>query len=80
MSLKDGLNNIVDGAKNALENAKDAVSEASHRSAAEGEQAKRDLAGDQMTAGEKLGSILNQGKNTVQAEVDASKREARNAT
>lgn len=80
MSLKDGFDKVVDGAKNALENAKDAASEGSHRSIAEGEQAKRDVAGDQMTAGEKLGSVVNQGKNSVQAEVDAAKRDARNAT
>jgi hypothetical protein len=55
MGLKDEFNEAVD-------NVKDAASEASHRSAAEGEQAKRDVAGDAMTPGEKLGSAVNQAK------------------
>lgn len=73
MGLKDEFNKVVD-------NVKDAASEASHRSAAEGEQAKRDVAGDAMTPGEKVGSAVNQAKNTVQADVDATKRDARDNT
>jgi hypothetical protein len=80
MDLKEQLNKVVDGAKAAVDNAKDAVSEAAHRSSAEAEQTKRDVAGDQMTATEKAGSVLNQAKNSVQAEIDAGKREARSAT
>jgi hypothetical protein len=49
MGLKHEFNKIAD-------NVKDTVSEAHHRSDAEGEQAKRDVAGDTMTPGEKLGS------------------------
>ncbi len=71
MGLKDEINKVVD-------NVKDAASEAGHRSAAEGEQAKRDVAGDTMSPGEKAGSVLNQAKNTVQANVDATKRDVRN--
>ncbi|MBD5633160.1 MAG: hypothetical protein IAI49_01675 [Candidatus Eremiobacteraeota bacterium] len=72
MGLKDEL---VKG----LDNVKDAFSEAGHRSAAEGEQAKRDVAGDQMTVGENVGSIANQAKNTIAADVDSAKQELRNS-
>jgi hypothetical protein len=79
MSLKDEFNKVVDGAKTAVDNTKDALSEAGHRSSAEAEQTKRDVAGDQMTASEKAGSMFNQATNSVQAEVDAAKQEARTA-
>ena len=79
MDLKAGIENLADAAKKGIDNVKDSVSEASHRSAADAEQAKRDVAGDQMTTGEKVGSVLNQAKNNVQAETDATKREARNS-
>ena len=72
MGLKDEFKKVVD-------NVKDAVSEAGHRSEAEGEQAKRDVAGDTMTTGEKAGSMLNQAKNNVQAEADSTKRDIRNS-
>ncbi|MDQ2681501.1 MAG: hypothetical protein M3Y21_10875 [Candidatus Eremiobacteraeota bacterium] len=68
--LKDSINKAVDKTK-------DAISESGHRSVAEGEQAKRDLAGDEMTTGEKAGSVIKQSTNTVQAEVDKAKRESR---
>ena len=57
MGIGDELNKIVN-------NVKDAVSEAGHKSAAEGEQAKRDVAGDAMTPGEKAGSMANQAKES----------------
>ena len=80
MGLQDNIDKGIDAVKKATENVKDAVSEAGHRSAAEGEQAKRDVAGDQMTGSEKVGSVFNQGKENVQAEVDATKRDVRNNT
>ncbi len=80
MGLKDALNNAVDSVKDAVANAKDASSEAGHRTAAEAEQAKRDAAGDNLTLGEKAGSVFNQAKHNVQAEADAAKQDARNAT
>ena len=80
MDLKTGLNELADGATHAIDNAKDAVSEAGHRSAAEAEHAKRDVAGEQMTTSEKIGSVVNQTKHTVQADIDASKRDVRNHT
>ena len=73
MSLKDGINKAID-------NVKDSVSEAGHRSAAEGEQAKRDVAGDAMTPGEKIGSAANQAKETLQGDFDATKRDVRSNT
>ena len=73
MSIKDELGKIVD-------NVKDAISEAGHKSAAEGEQAKRDVAGDTMTPGEQLGSVLNQGKESLLGNVDAAKQDVRNDT
>ena len=72
MGLKDEFNKVVD-------NIKDAVSEAGHHSEAAGEQAKRDVAGDTMTTSEKVGSVLNQAKNNVQAEADSTKRDIRNS-
>jgi len=72
MGLKDEFNKVVD-------NIKDTVSEAGHHSEAEGEQAKRDVAGDTMTTSEKVGSVLNQAKNNVQAEADSTKRDIRNS-
>jgi len=80
MGLKDAFDKGVDAVKQGAENVKDAVSEAGHRSAAEGEQAKRDAVGDRMTTGEKIGSVFNQGKETVKADIDAGKRDVRNNT
>jgi hypothetical protein len=72
VGLKEEFTKVVD-------NVRDAVHEAGHRSAAEGEQAKRDLAGDEMTPGENLASMANQAKHTVAAEVDSAKVDIRNA-
>ena len=63
--------------KDTVESTKDGVSEAMHRSTAEAERARRELAGDEMTASEKLGSTANEAKNRVQAQVDKTKREFR---
>jgi len=73
MSLKEEVVKVID-------NVKDAVSEATHKATAQGEQAKRDIAGDTMSPTEQIGSVLNQAKNTVQGEVDAAKQDARNNT
>jgi hypothetical protein len=80
MSFKDAIDKGADALKKGADNVKDTVSEAGHRSAAEGEQAKRDVAGDQMTAGEKAGSMVRQGAETVKGDIDAGKREVRNTT
>jgi hypothetical protein len=72
VGLKEEFVKVVD-------NVRDAVSEAGHRGAAEGEQAKRDIAGDQMTVGENVASIANQAKHSVAAEIDATKQDIRNS-
>ncbi len=77
MSFKEELDKGLDAVKKAAANVKDAVDEAAHRGAAEGEAARRDLAGDEMTPGEKLGSALNQAKETTLADVDRLKRDVR---
>jgi len=70
MSFKDAVDSAADGMKKTGANVKDALNEAGHRANAEGEKAKRDLAGDQMTSGEKVGSMFRQ----------ATKRDVRNNT
>ena len=71
MGLKDAINKVVD-------NVKDTANEVTHKSAADAEQAKRDVAGDQMTPGEHLGSMANQAKEEIQGETAAAKRDVRN--
>ena len=77
MGLKDAFEKAADTVKHGAEDVKDWVSEAGHRGAAEGEQAKRDVAGDTLTPGEKAGSVLNQGKEDLLAGVDHAKRDVR---
>ncbi len=68
---------ITNDIKNTIGTVKDAVSEAGHKSAADAEHARRDVAGETMTTSEKLGSMANEAKNNVQAGVDHAKVEAR---
>jgi hypothetical protein len=70
MSIKDDL-------KNAVGAVKDSLSEAGHKSAADAEHARREVAGDTLTTSEKIGSVANEAKNNVQAGVDHAKVEAR---
>jgi len=77
MGLKDAFDKAADAVKHGAEDVKDWVSEAGHRGAAEGEQAKRDVAGDTLTPGEQVGSVLNQGKEELLAGVDHAKRDVR---
>lgn len=70
MSIKDTIQNTVDSVK-------DAVSEASHKSTAEAERTRREVAGDAMTTSEKIGSVANEATNNVQAGIDHAKGEAR---
>jgi hypothetical protein len=70
MSMKDDL-------KNTVGKIKDAASEAGHKSTAEAEHDRRDVAGDTMTTSEKIGSVANETKNDVQAGIDHTKGEAR---
>ncbi|MGP6156300.1 MAG: hypothetical protein ACLPYS_01980 [Vulcanimicrobiaceae bacterium] len=80
MGLKDQFDKFVDKAKDVLDNAKDAVSEGSHRAAAQAEQTKRDVEGDEMSVTDKAGSMFNQAKDTAQAKIDEAKQEARKNT
>jgi hypothetical protein len=72
--------NVKETITKAIDNTVDAVSEGKHRGEAAAEQAKRDLAGDTMTPGDKVSSVANQAKNTVQADLDAAKQAARKNT
>jgi hypothetical protein len=80
MSFKDTIDQGLDAVKKGAANVTDAIHEAGHRSAADAEQTKRDVAGDQMTVGQNAGSMLNQASETVKAEVAAAKRDARTNT
>ncbi|MBC5823302.1 MAG: hypothetical protein GIW99_11115 [Candidatus Eremiobacteraeota bacterium] len=73
MDLKKDFNKAVD-------NVKDGLDEAKHRSQAEGERAKRDVDGDNMTAGEKLESNVKEGGHNLGADWDKTKRDVRNET
>jgi len=75
---KDPLDKAADAVKKTADNIRDSVHEAGHRSSAEGERAKRDAFGDEMTPGEKAGSALNEAKHRTQAEIDAAKQKVRN--
>jgi hypothetical protein len=77
MGLKDAFEHGVDALKKEAEDVKDAISEMGHKAAAEGEVVKRDVAGDEMTLGEKAGSVFNQGKESTLAGIDATKRDLR---
>ena len=70
MSIKDDL-------KNKVEAVKDSVREAGHKNAAEAEHDRRDISGDTMTTGEKIGSVAREVKDNVQAGIDHAKGEAR---
>ncbi|MBV8726505.1 MAG: hypothetical protein JO233_01860 [Candidatus Eremiobacteraeota bacterium] len=78
--MKDFVNKAADAVEDATKNVRDTVNEASHRSEAEAEQEKRRVAGDVMTPGEKADSVLNEGKNRVQAEWDKTKKDVRRKT
>lgn len=71
---------LLDGIKKAADNVGDAISEAGHKTNAEAEAAKRDVAGDAMTPGEKLGSAANEAKENVLGGVDHAKRDIRSNT
>ncbi len=67
--MKDVRDEIV----KTVEKAHDAIDEALHRSSADAEHARRDLAGDTMTPGEKFVSGVNELKHRTEAELDAAK-------
>jgi uncharacterized protein YjbJ (UPF0337 family) len=75
MGLKDELDKAVGKVQAVVENVKHATSEAAHRAEAKAEGEKREAAGDDLTTGQKAGSVLHQTKETVEAEIDAFKRD-----
>jgi F0F1-type ATP synthase membrane subunit b/b' len=64
---------------NNFDDVKDAAHEATHRTKAELEKARREAAGDTMTTGEKIKSVADETKERVQAGVDHLKRDARDS-
>ena len=78
--MKDTMSKMADTVKDTVDNVTDGVRETGHRAEARSEQERRDLAGNEMTAGEKAQSMFNQGKNQVQADYDKTKREIRSNT
>jgi hypothetical protein len=80
MVQKEDINKLVEAVKDTVENVRDTASEAVHRVAAQAEQQKRNLVGDQMTTGAKATSMMSQAKQTAQGDIDAMKREDRNKT
>ncbi|MBC5815041.1 MAG: hypothetical protein GIW97_00725 [Candidatus Eremiobacteraeota bacterium] len=73
------MNKMADGVKDTVDNVRDGANEAGHRTEARAEQEKRNVAGDEMTAGDKAKSMVNQGKNEVQAGYDKTKRDVRDS-
>lgn len=63
--------------KRTIEDIGDAAKEGLHRGSADAEHAKRAVFGDEMTAGEKVGSVVNETKENAKADVDKAKREIR---
>jgi hypothetical protein len=72
-AIHDGLNRV----KASVENVKDAINEKMHRGAAEAERTHREVAGDDLTASEKLASVANEVRNDAQADIDALKQGVR---
>lgn len=71
---------LMDGIKKTVDNVADALSEAGHKSTADAEHAKRDVAGDVMTPGEHVSSVVNEGKEDILGGIDHTKRDLRNNT
>ncbi len=65
--------------KKAADDAKDAIHEVEHRTTAKIEHAKRDVAGDQMTTGEKVKSFVHEDVENTKADVDKAKRKVRDS-
>ncbi len=77
---KDPLDRAADAIKGGVDDVRDRVHENEHRSEADAERARRDLSADEMSPGEKAGSIADEAKHRAEAEVDAMKRELRDKT
>jgi hypothetical protein len=77
---KDGLDKAADTIKRTTDDVRDAIHEGQHRTAADGEKARREAFDSELTGVEKTKSVLNEAKERTQAEIDAAKREARKHT
>ena len=77
MDLKDNVDKVVANVKDTVKSIQGEASEAQHRGVAKAEERKREVAGDKMTAGQKVSSLINHAKNTVQGDVDALKNDLR---
>lgn len=74
---KDALDRAADAIKKTTDDVKDTVHEGSHRAAADGEKARREAFGDELSGTEKAKSAVNEAKERTQAEIDAAKRKVR---
>ena len=68
---------MSDQTKKVIKDAKDAIHEAEHRTKANIEHAKRHIAGDEMTTGEKVKSYLHEDLENTKADADRAKRKLR---
>lgn len=71
---------MADQVKKTIDDVKDAVHEAKHRTDADIEKAKRDIAGDEMTTGERVKSVVHEDVERTKADVDKAKRDIRDKT
>ncbi len=77
--IQTTANDVKHGFKHAAADVKDGANEARHRSAADAERAKRDIAGDQLTPGEYADSVGKEAVNRTKAGIDQAKRNVRDA-
>lgn len=84
MTIKNSLDKVItdvkDATKKGIEDVKDATSEVLHRGAAEAERERRERESNDMTSGEKLESLAEEGKHRVAADIDKAKRTVRDHT
>jgi hypothetical protein len=73
---KDPIDKTADIVKGTIDDVRDAVHEASHRTTADAERARREV-DDTMTPEERAKSMANEAKNRLQANIDAAKRRIR---
>ena len=74
------LNEVKKAVKDSVDDVIDKTRETGHRSSADAERIRRDLAGDQMTTREKVTSTANETKERVAAGIDHAKHEVRDRT
>jgi len=75
--MKNALDSAIDQAKKTVADVRDGADEAMHRSAADAEKTRRDVAGNSLTPKEKLVSAASEIQHRTQAEMDRAKRELR---